>query len=187
MRAPVVGFADAHRGPEPRRPSSARRHPAALRPAATHAGRRRDRVRYPVRNRGNRREALDHRLGFLKGGQGETAPVRGGAARADRRLGRFSHRAPGHRLSAGRPGAAPTTAAGELADSDLTWEVEASTPLLYKPFGIWGGAADGAQVAARRLSANDKRVPASNAVQVPAWMRPTLISIGTRAADTNVL
>ncbi|MGP2494452.1 DUF6088 family protein [Mesorhizobium sp. PUT5] len=44
-------------------------------------------------------------------------------------------------------------------------------------------AADVAQVAARRLSANDKRLLVSNAVQAPAWMRPTLISIGTPASD----
>ncbi|MBB3708838.1 DUF6088 family protein [Aminobacter aminovorans] len=44
-------------------------------------------------------------------------------------------------------------------------------------------AADVAQIATRRLSARDKRVLASNAIQAPAWMRPTLISIGTSAAD----
>ena len=38
-------------------------------------------------------------------------------------------------------------------------------------------AADVAQVAARRLSANDKKTLASTAVQAPAWMRPTLVSI----------
>jgi hypothetical protein len=39
-------------------------------------------------------------------------------------------------------------------------------------------AADVAQIATRRLSTSDKRVLASNAVRAPAWMRPTLISIG---------
>jgi len=38
-------------------------------------------------------------------------------------------------------------------------------------------AADVAQIAARRLSANDKKTLASTAVQAPAWMRPTLVSI----------
>jgi hypothetical protein len=38
-------------------------------------------------------------------------------------------------------------------------------------------AADVAQVAARRLSANDKKTLASNSIQAPAWMRPTLVSI----------
>ncbi|WP_407941294.1 DUF6088 family protein [Mesorhizobium xinjiangense] len=45
-------------------------------------------------------------------------------------------------------------------------------------------AADVAQVAARRLSANDKKVLASSAIQAPAWMRPTLISIGSTAASS---
>ena len=38
-------------------------------------------------------------------------------------------------------------------------------------------AADVAQIAARQLSANDKKTLASTAVQAPAWMRPTLVSI----------
>lgn len=38
-------------------------------------------------------------------------------------------------------------------------------------------AADVAQVAARRLSATDKKTLASTAFQAPAWMRPTLVSI----------
>jgi hypothetical protein len=38
-------------------------------------------------------------------------------------------------------------------------------------------AADVVQVAARRLSANDKKTLASTAVQAPAWMRQTLVSI----------
>ncbi|WP_393976085.1 DUF6088 family protein [Xanthobacter nonsaccharivorans] len=42
-------------------------------------------------------------------------------------------------------------------------------------------AADVAQVAARRLSANDKKTLASTAVQAPAWMRPTLVSIANAA------
>lgn len=42
-------------------------------------------------------------------------------------------------------------------------------------------AADVAQVAARRLSANDKRTLGSTAVQAPAWMRPTLVSIANAA------
>lgn len=43
-------------------------------------------------------------------------------------------------------------------------------------------AADVAQIAARRLSANDKKTLASTAVQAPAWMRPTLVSIANAAA-----
>ncbi|UCI10769.1 DUF6088 family protein [Mesorhizobium sp. B1-1-8] len=43
-------------------------------------------------------------------------------------------------------------------------------------------AADVAHVAARRLSANDKKTLASTAVQAPAWMRPTLVSIANAAA-----
>jgi hypothetical protein len=46
-------------------------------------------------------------------------------------------------------------------------------------------AADVAQVAARRLSANDKKTLASTAVQAPAWMRPTLVSIAN-AAMTDI-
>ena len=42
-------------------------------------------------------------------------------------------------------------------------------------------AADVAQVAARRLSANDKKTLASTALQAPAWMRPTLVSIAHAA------
>ena len=42
-------------------------------------------------------------------------------------------------------------------------------------------AADVAQVAARRLSASDKKTLASTAVQAPAWMRPTLVSIANAA------
>ncbi|GAD48653.1 hypothetical protein NT2_04_00640 [Caenibius tardaugens NBRC 16725] len=42
-------------------------------------------------------------------------------------------------------------------------------------------AADVAQVAARRLSANDKKTLASTALQAPAWMRPTLVSIANAA------
>jgi hypothetical protein len=47
-----------------------------------------------------------------------------------------------------------------------------------------GRATDVAQVAARRLSANDKKVLASSAIQAPAWMRPTLISIGNTASSS---
>lgn len=43
-------------------------------------------------------------------------------------------------------------------------------------------AADVAQVAVRRLSANDKKTLASTAVQAPAWMRPTLVSIANAVA-----
>lgn len=42
-------------------------------------------------------------------------------------------------------------------------------------------AADVVQVAARRLSANDKKTLASTVVQAPAWMRPTLVSIANAA------
>jgi len=38
-------------------------------------------------------------------------------------------------------------------------------------------ALDVAQVTARQLSANDKKMLGSTAVQAPAWMRPTLVSI----------
>ncbi|GLK79002.1 MULTISPECIES: DUF6088 family protein [Hyphomicrobiales] len=43
-------------------------------------------------------------------------------------------------------------------------------------------AADVAQVAARRLSASDKKTLASTAVQAPAWMRPTLVLIANAAS-----
>lgn len=43
-------------------------------------------------------------------------------------------------------------------------------------------AADVAQVAALRLSPNDKKILASTAVQAPAWMRPTLVSIANAVA-----
>lgn len=42
-------------------------------------------------------------------------------------------------------------------------------------------AADVVQVAARRLSANDKKALASTVLQAPAWMRPTLVSIANAA------
>ena len=42
-------------------------------------------------------------------------------------------------------------------------------------------AADVAQVAARQLSAKDKKSLASTALQAPAWMRPTLVSIANAA------
>jgi len=47
-------------------------------------------------------------------------------------------------------------------------------------------AADVAHIAAHRLSASDKKTLAASAVQAPAWMRPTLVSIadtGTTAID----
>ncbi|MBP2236580.1 hypothetical protein J2Z31_003094 [Sinorhizobium kostiense] len=43
-------------------------------------------------------------------------------------------------------------------------------------------ACDVAQIAARRLSASDKKTLASTAVQAPAWMRPTLVSIANAAS-----
>lgn len=43
-------------------------------------------------------------------------------------------------------------------------------------------AHDVAQVAARRLSTSDKKTLASSAVQAPAWMRPTLVSIANAAS-----
>ena len=46
-------------------------------------------------------------------------------------------------------------------------------------------AADVAQVAARHLSANDKKTLASTVLQAPAWMRPTLVSIAN-AAGANI-
>jgi hypothetical protein len=49
-----------------------------------------------------------------------------------------------------------------------------------------GRAADIAQVAARQLSASDKKTLASSAVQAPAWMRPTLVLIASTAtADVD--
>jgi len=47
-------------------------------------------------------------------------------------------------------------------------------------------AADVVQVASSFLSAHDKKVLASSAVQAPAWMQPTLVSIAnTGATDAN--
>jgi hypothetical protein len=47
-------------------------------------------------------------------------------------------------------------------------------------------AVDVAHVAARQLSASDKKTLASSAVQAPAWMRPTLVSIANAVtADTD--
>jgi len=43
-------------------------------------------------------------------------------------------------------------------------------------------AADLAKIAARQLSASDKKTLASTALQAPAWMRPTLVSIASAAA-----
>ena len=43
-------------------------------------------------------------------------------------------------------------------------------------------AADVARVAALRLSASDKKALATSAVQAPAWMRPTLVSIAMSGA-----
>lgn len=40
-------------------------------------------------------------------------------------------------------------------------------------------ATDVARVAARRLSAGDKKTLATSAIKAPAWMRPTLVSIAT--------
>jgi hypothetical protein len=44
-------------------------------------------------------------------------------------------------------------------------------------------ATDVAQVAARRLSPGDKKMLAHSAVQAPAWMRPTLVSIAKAASE----
>lgn len=44
-------------------------------------------------------------------------------------------------------------------------------------------ASDVAQLAARRLSASDKKLLASNVVQAPAWMHPTLISIANTVSN----
>lgn len=43
-------------------------------------------------------------------------------------------------------------------------------------------AGDVAQIAARRLSASDKKTLASSAVRAPAWMRPTLVSIANASS-----
>lgn len=44
-------------------------------------------------------------------------------------------------------------------------------------------ATDVAHAAARRLSASDKKMLATSAVQAPAWMRPTLVSIANTTPD----
>ena len=44
------------------------------------------------------------------------------------------------------------------------------------------GAADGAQVAGQRLSADDRKLLAANSVHAPAWMQPALASIVSPAA-----
>lgn len=46
-------------------------------------------------------------------------------------------------------------------------------------------AADVAQIAARRLTANDKRTLATSAIHAPAWMRPTLVSIANTATGSS--
>lgn len=46
-------------------------------------------------------------------------------------------------------------------------------------------AGDVARVAVRRLSANDKKMLASSAVQAPAWMRPTLVSIANASGEID--
>lgn len=46
-------------------------------------------------------------------------------------------------------------------------------------------ARDVAQIAARRLSANDKKTLASSAVRAPAWMRPTLVSIANASGEID--
>jgi hypothetical protein len=45
-------------------------------------------------------------------------------------------------------------------------------------------AADIVEIAARRLSATDKKTLATTAVQAPAWMRPTLVSIANTLSGT---
>lgn len=45
-------------------------------------------------------------------------------------------------------------------------------------------ATDVVQVAARRLSASDKRMLAHSAFRAPAWMRPALVQIASDAAGT---
>lgn len=46
-------------------------------------------------------------------------------------------------------------------------------------------AIDVVHVAARRLSASDKKTLASSAVQAPAWMRPTLVSIANTSGASD--
>jgi len=46
-------------------------------------------------------------------------------------------------------------------------------------------AGEVAQVAVRCLSANDKKMLASSAVQAPAWMRPTLVSIANASGEID--
>ncbi len=45
-------------------------------------------------------------------------------------------------------------------------------------------AADIVEIAARRLSATDKKTLATTAIQAPAWMRPTLVSIANTVSST---
>lgn len=45
------------------------------------------------------------------------------------------------------------------------------------------GATDVVHVAARLLSASDKKMPATNAMRAPAWMRPTLVCIAHTQRD----
>lgn len=47
-------------------------------------------------------------------------------------------------------------------------------------------AGDVAQIASRRLSASEKKTLASAAVQAPAWMRPTLVSIASTASGDQL-
>jgi hypothetical protein len=44
-------------------------------------------------------------------------------------------------------------------------------------------APDVVQVAARRLSAGDKKTLASGAIHAPAWMRPALVSIAQASSE----
>lgn len=46
-------------------------------------------------------------------------------------------------------------------------------------------ATDVARVAARRLSASDKKTLAASAIQAPAWMRPTLVSIANMSGAVD--
>ena len=60
-------------------------------------------------------------------------------------------------------------------------------PKVHPKLGLLSPTPDDvAQVAAHRLSATDKKTLATSAVQAPAWMRPTLVSIantGTTGID----
>jgi hypothetical protein len=60
---------------------------------------------------------------------------------------------------------------------------QAGTVVQALRHGGLARAADVAKIAARRLSASDKKALATTAVQALAWMRPTLVSIASTLTD----